>query len=81
MVLLGAVGSYYNQGSIILLNGTNINHRNPSTITNEINPVIPDDWPGSDVDYYRQSYDNNYMGKIAMVCIRLSNRCCSYFPK
>jgi len=60
--LLGAVGSYYNQGSIILINQTEADLQQPDIVTNEITPTIPDDWPGNKADYYRQSYDNNYMG-------------------
>ena len=34
----------------------------PSTFTNEERPAIPEHWPGKPVDYYQQSYDNNYLG-------------------
>ena len=67
-MLLGAVGSYYNQGSVIIINGTNSDHNQPSIVTNEIIPTIPDDWEGSNIDYFRQSFDSNYMGKFCIEC-------------
>ena len=69
MVLLGAVGSYYNQGAILLLNGTDVDYNHPSIHTIELKPQIPDDWTGNSVDYYRQSFDNNYMGNFLFLSV------------
>ncbi|CAK8684731.1 unnamed protein product [Clavelina lepadiformis] len=63
-ILLGAVGSYYNQGSLILIDRIyqNISSLTVTTYTDEFKVTKPPDFPGELADYYRQTYDVNYMG-------------------
>lgn len=55
------MGSYYNQGSIMLINNLKQNISDLPIHTAEFKPEVPPGW--TENDYYRQTYDGNYMGK------------------
>uniref|UniRef100_H2ZQ43 Uncharacterized protein n=1 Tax=Ciona savignyi TaxID=51511 RepID=H2ZQ43_CIOSA len=70
-IVLGAVGSYYNQGSIMLILDLMQNISSLPYHTAEFKPVVPPGW--SDVDYYRHTYDSNYLGYSVATGITGSN--------
>lgn len=64
-MLVGAVGAHYNQGSLLLFEGDlNTNINSLPKVTKEFTPVPPEGVDIKDLDYYRITYDNNYMGIV-----------------
>nr|XP_018672667.1 integrin alpha-8 [Ciona intestinalis] len=70
-LVLGAIGSYYNQGSIMLVKDLLQNISSLPYHTAEFKPDVPSGW--GEVDYYRHTYDSNYMGYSVATGITGSN--------
>nr|CAB3257139.1 integrin alpha-8 [Phallusia mammillata] len=69
-VLLGAVGSYYNQGSLMLIEDLYDNMTTLPSHTGEFTPDVPPGW--EDEAYYQISYDTNFMGYSVVTGVTIS---------